>query len=71
MFEHLTPRQKEVALLLAQDMSRIQIAKALNLSPNTINSHLASIYRILGVSTNTGWHRMRAELKQIVQERHE
>ena len=47
---HLTARQAEVLALLAAGMTNRQIAAALYLSPATVERHLATIYRNLGVS---------------------
>lgn len=45
----LTPREKEVLLLLCQNKSRAAIAQALCLSENTVRGHVANIYAKLGV----------------------
>jgi two-component system nitrate/nitrite response regulator NarL len=44
-----TPREKQVLALLVAGGSTKQIAKALDLSPETVKDYLASIYRKLGV----------------------
>jgi predicted ATPase/DNA-binding NarL/FixJ family response regulator/transcriptional regulator with XRE-family HTH domain len=46
----LTPRQAEVLRLLAAGMSNKQIAAELYLSPSTVERHLATIYRKLGLA---------------------
>ncbi|HEX3958492.1 MAG TPA: tetratricopeptide repeat protein [Trebonia sp.] len=46
----LTARQAEVLRLLAAGMSNKEIAAALYLSPSTVERHLATIYRKLGVA---------------------
>ena len=46
----LTPRQAEVLRLLAAGMSNKQIAAELYLSPSTVERHLATIYRKLGLT---------------------
>ena len=45
----LTARQAEVLRLLAAGMSNKEIAAALYLSPSTVERHLATIYRKLGL----------------------
>jgi DNA-binding CsgD family transcriptional regulator len=45
----LTPRQAEVLSLLAAGMSNKQIAAELFLSPATVERHLATMYRNLGL----------------------
>ncbi len=46
----LTPRQAEVLRLLAAGMSNKQIAAELHLSPATVERHLATVYRKLGLA---------------------
>ena len=62
----LTVREREVAALARRGLSVRQMADDLHLSPRTIESHLAHIYRKLGVSgrdelvaTGRANHRMR------------
>ncbi len=45
----LTPRQTEIALLAARDVSNKEIARRLVLSPATVHTHLAAAFRVLGV----------------------
>ena len=40
----LTPREEEVLRLLAEGLSTKEIARALRLSPETVRSHLESLY---------------------------
>lgn len=47
----LTPRQQEILRLLSAGHSYEQIGLALDLSVNTIRSHLRTIYDRLGAST--------------------
>ena len=49
----LTARQLEVVSMLARGLSNKDIAVALNVAENTVKVHLATIYRILGVSSRT------------------
>ena len=46
-----TPREGEVLELLARGMSNVDIARALELSPNTVRNHLAKVYDKLGLRT--------------------
>jgi DNA-binding CsgD family transcriptional regulator len=46
----LTRREEQVAGLVAQGLSARRMARALNLSPLTVNDHLGVIYRKAGVS---------------------
>lgn len=48
-----TPRQKEVLALLLQGQSNKLIARALNLSVETIKDHVAAVLRTLNVSSRT------------------
>lgn len=48
--ERLSPREADVLTHLAQMMSTEEIAAELCLSPNTVKTHLQSIYRKLGVA---------------------
>jgi predicted ATPase/DNA-binding SARP family transcriptional activator/DNA-binding CsgD family transcriptional regulator len=45
----LTPREKEVALLVAQELSNRQIASALTLSEHTVATHLRNVLKKLGL----------------------
>lgn len=47
----LTAREAEVLRLLATGLANAEIARALSLSPRTINAHLTTIYGKLGVAT--------------------
>lgn len=51
---HLTPREREVLALLLADRSREEIARALFLSPYTVQDHLKSIYAKTGTSGRRG-----------------
>lgn len=51
--ERFTPRQWEVLKLLRQGFSNKEIARALELSPETVKVHLAAAYRELGVHNRT------------------
>jgi DNA-binding CsgD family transcriptional regulator len=49
--DHLTPQELQVALLLAAGRTTREAAAALFLSPKTIEYHLRSIYRKLGINS--------------------
>ena len=44
----LTPREREVAALIAEGLSNAEIAQRLGLSPGTVGNHLGHILRALG-----------------------
>ena len=48
--ESLTPREKEVLRLLSEGLSARQMARRLDRSERTINTHVANVYRKLAVS---------------------
>ena len=48
---HLTPRQREVLLLLCSGMPNKLIGRQLGLSDATVKCHVASVLRSLNVST--------------------
>ncbi len=58
----LTPRELEVARLVAQRKSNKAIGKALNMATRTASTHLSNIYQKLGISS-------RGELADIIRER--
>lgn len=47
----LTPREREVLQLIAKGLSYNRIAEALQMSPNTVTSHIKQIYRKLAVNS--------------------
>jgi DNA-binding CsgD family transcriptional regulator len=49
----LTARESEVLHLLAQGLTSAQIARALVITPLTVNSHVRSIYSKLGISSRS------------------
>jgi predicted ATPase/DNA-binding CsgD family transcriptional regulator len=49
----LTPRGRQVAESIAQGLSNREIAKAMGISPRTVDSHVESIMARLGISTRT------------------
>jgi DNA-binding CsgD family transcriptional regulator len=51
--EPLTPREREVALLAAAGRSSRAIGARLHLSTRTVDTHLARVYRKLGITSRT------------------
>lgn len=49
----LTPREADVALLLARGFSRSRIAETLGLSAHTVRHHTEGVFRKLGVTTRS------------------
>lgn len=49
----LSDRQREVVVLLAQGLTTKEICRKLGISPNTVKTHIASIFRALGVRNRT------------------
>lgn len=57
----LTPREREIAYLIAQGFSRKECARLCALSPHTVADHLKSVYRKLDVNDRVALsHMMRA-----------
>lgn len=50
----LTPREREIAALVAEDLSDVEIAAAIQISRHTVRQHLKGVYRKLGVRTRVG-----------------
>jgi DNA-binding CsgD family transcriptional regulator len=61
--DHLTPTEESVARLAASGQTNQQVAKALFLSPKTVEAHLSRVYAKLGI-------RSRAELGARMPARH-
>jgi DNA-binding NarL/FixJ family response regulator len=51
--DRLTERQMDVIQLVAQGLTNKQIARALNLAPSTIKTHLAHLQAFLGAANRT------------------
>ena len=49
----LTPREKQVADLLARGLSEKEIAERLNISPATVNNHTRNIRERFGLNKNS------------------
>jgi DNA-binding CsgD family transcriptional regulator len=50
-FESLTPGERRVAELAAENMTDKDIAQALLVTPNTVEQHLSNVYRKLGIGS--------------------
>lgn len=46
----ITPRECEILTLLASGQSNKELARRLSISPNTVKTHIASLYLKLGVT---------------------
>ena len=62
VFAKLTPRQREIATLVAQGRSNQEIADQLFLSVHTVRNQLVAIFDLLGISR-------RAEIAALVARR--
>jgi Response regulator containing a CheY-like receiver domain and an HTH DNA-binding domain len=62
----VTPREAEVLQLLSEGLSARQMARRLSLSERTVNTHVAKLYRKLGVSNRVEAVRV-AMRRRIVQ----
>ncbi len=51
--DHLTPREVEVLLLIAEGQNNKNISENLYISEKTVKNHISSIFRKLGVSDRT------------------
>lgn len=49
----LTSRQREVLMLVAEDLSNAEIARRLFLSESTVKQHLRAAYKVLGVKNRS------------------
>lgn len=53
----LTERELEVLALLAEGRSNVGIARQLRVSPKTVETHVAAVFRALGLETDTAENR--------------
>ena len=51
--DRLSPREQEVARLVAQGLTNRQVAQELFLSPRTVDRHLSAAMRKVGVTSRT------------------
>lgn len=52
-FIQLTPREREIVVLVAEGKTNVQIAALLWVAPSTVKKHLENVYGKLGVGTRT------------------
>jgi DNA-binding CsgD family transcriptional regulator len=57
--ESVTPSERRIADLAAEDHTNRDIAKELSVTPKTVEGHLGNVYRMLGISSR---HRLGSEL---------
>lgn len=62
---HITNRELEVLNLIANELTCLEIAKQLFLSPYTVISHKKNLMRKLGVKTIAGLVRVGCELEFV------
>ena len=60
-FDALSPRELEVAMLLTQGLRQEEIARRLNLSAKTVNTHKTRLFEKTGVQDNIALARMAAQ----------
>lgn len=51
--KQLTPRQREILMMIRQGRSNIEIAEALDLTVGTVKIHITAIFKALGVRNRT------------------
>jgi DNA-binding NarL/FixJ family response regulator len=49
----LTPRERQITLLVSEGLTDKLVAEQLNLAESTVKSHLHNIYKKLGISNRT------------------
>ncbi|GIV24758.1 MAG: DNA-binding response regulator [Bacteroidia bacterium] len=59
---HLTPRERQVLELIAQELTNAQIAERLGLSTRTVHTHRRSLMQKLGVRNSAGLVRYALEM---------
>jgi len=59
---HLTPRERQILELIAQELTNAQIAERLGLSPRTVHTHRRSLMQKLGVRNSAGLVRYALEM---------
>lgn len=60
-FDELSPRELETAMLLVQGLRQEEIARRLNLSPKTINTHKSRLFAKLGIDDSIALARMASQ----------
>ena len=63
---HLTAREREVLAMIGRGLRNAEVARALQLSDNTIAGYIKDIYRKLGISSRAeaSWHASRLGLAE-------
>jgi DNA-binding NarL/FixJ family response regulator len=51
MTASLTPREREILVMVSHGLTMRQIGRSLSISPRTVESHVAKLYRKLGART--------------------
>lgn len=64
-FDHLSPRELEVAMLLIQGLRQEEIAKRLSLSAKTVNTHKTRLFEKVSVTDNISLARLAAQYNVI------
>ncbi len=60
-FDELSPRELEIAMLLVQGLRQEEIARRLNLSPKTINTHKSRLFAKLDIEDNIALARLASQ----------
>ena len=61
--DSLAPRKRQVALLFSRGASQTEIARALHLSPSTVNNYLGHVYQLLQLRDKTDLSRLVVRLE--------
>ena len=56
--DHLTPREREIAVAFSQGETYREIGTRLGIAPNTVRRHLGNIYEKLGISSKVELDKM-------------
>ena len=60
-FDELSPRELEITMLLVQGLRQEEIARRLNLSPKTINTHKSRLFAKLDIEDNIALARLASQ----------
>ena len=60
-FDELSPRELETAMLLVQGLRQEEIARRLNRSPKTINTHKSRLFAKLGIDDSIALARLASQ----------
>ena len=50
----LTKRQRQTIVLVAKGLSNVEIGRALEIAPRTVDKHIANVFESLAVRSRTG-----------------